>query len=114
MTAFLPTGVTCFRRLPTGPGTHDALAPVLVPAAAKESAHYGEFLRMSRAQPEPVQGKDLIAVRGVQRGPATDPAPSGGRFSRPERPLRQFPHCPASRPPEDAPSSGRPTARPGA
>ncbi|MFE7777240.1 aromatic ring-hydroxylating dioxygenase subunit alpha [Streptomyces sp. NPDC057445] len=88
--AFLPTGVTCFRWLPTGPDTHDALATVFVPATAKESAGFEDFLRMSREQLEVVQGEDLVAVRGVQRGLATDPGPSGGRFSHLERPLWQF------------------------
>ncbi|MEU6706916.1 aromatic ring-hydroxylating oxygenase subunit alpha [Streptomyces wuyuanensis] len=112
--AFLPTGVTCFRWLPTGPQTHDALATVFVPAAARESEHYGEFLRMSRAQLELVQGEDLIAVRGVQRGLATDPAPSGGRFSHLERPLWQFQRYLASRLTEAVPSDGPPTPGPAA
>ncbi|MEU6084165.1 aromatic ring-hydroxylating dioxygenase subunit alpha [Streptomyces sp. NPDC047108] len=88
--AFLPTSVTCFRWLPTGPDTHDALATVLVPAAAKESAGFEEFVEVSRAQLELVQEEDLCAIRGVQRGLATDPGPSGGRFSHLERPLWQF------------------------
>lgn len=77
VTALLPTGVTCFRRLPTGPGTHDALATVFVPAAAKESAHYGEFLRMPRAQPGPV----LRTAAGSRSRPSPPPVSTPGRES---------------------------------
>ncbi|GHE84449.1 dioxygenase [Streptomyces longispororuber] len=88
--ALVPDSVTLLRWVPTGPTTHDALATVLVPAAAQEQPGYEAYVAASRRQLELIQGEDLVAVRGVQRGLATGPAPSGGRFSHLECPLWQF------------------------
>ncbi|HET6857835.1 MAG TPA: SRPBCC family protein [Streptomyces sp.] len=88
--AVVPDSVTCLRWAPTGPTTHDALFTVLVAAQAREHPDYDTYLRRSREALDVIQGEDLVAVRGVQRGLATGPAPSGGRFSHLERPLWQF------------------------
>ncbi|AZM51645.1 biphenyl 2,3-dioxygenase [Streptomyces sp. WAC 01529] len=88
--ALLPDSVTFVRWVPTGPVTHDALVTVLVPEGARREPDFEAYVEASRRQFEVIQNEDLIAVRGVQRGLATDPAPSGGRFSHLERPLWQF------------------------
>ncbi|MEW2527124.1 SRPBCC family protein [Streptomyces sp. NPDC047071] len=88
--ALVPDSVTFLRWIPTGPATHDALATVLVPADAADRPGYAAYLAASRQQLELIQEEDLVAVRGVQRGLAAEPAPSGGRFSHLERPLWQF------------------------
>ncbi|MGA4837858.1 thioester reductase domain-containing protein [Streptomyces sp. G45] len=84
--ALLPDSVTLARWLPTGPDTHDAVFTVLVPAAARERPDFDAYVAASREQLAAIQDEDLVAVRGVQRGLATGPAPSGGRFSHLERP----------------------------
>ncbi|QES51709.1 biphenyl 2,3-dioxygenase [Streptomyces venezuelae] len=88
--AVVPDSVTVLRWLPTGPDRHDAVATVLTTAAARERPGFEAWAEESRSSLELIQGEDLVAVRGVQRGLATDPAPSGGRFSHLERPLWQF------------------------
>ncbi|MDJ0462390.1 hypothetical protein [Streptomyces sp. H27-C3] len=75
---------------PPGPTTHDALFAIRVPAEASEHPEYGTYPRCSREKLDVLQGGDLVAVRGVQRGLATGPAPPGGRVSHLERPLWQF------------------------
>jgi phenylpropionate dioxygenase-like ring-hydroxylating dioxygenase large terminal subunit len=105
--ALLPDSVTFVRWVPTGPATHDALVTVLVPAQAERDPDFGAYVEASRRQFEVIQNEDLVAVRGVQRGLATDPAPSGGRFSHLERPLWQFQRYLADRlaPADPAPAS---------
>ncbi|MEI5101178.1 aromatic ring-hydroxylating dioxygenase subunit alpha [Streptomyces sp. PmtG] len=88
--ALLPDSVSFARWVPTGPVTHDALITVLVPAEARSRPGYEAYVEAARAQFEVIQNEDLVAVRGVQRGLATEPGPSGGRFSHLERPLWQF------------------------
>ncbi|KUF18002.1 aromatic ring-hydroxylating oxygenase subunit alpha [Streptomyces silvensis] len=88
--ALLPDSVTFVRWVPTGPVTHDALVTVLVPAEARRKPDFDGYVAASKEQFEVIQTEDLVAIRGVQRGLATDPAPSGGRFSHLERPLWQF------------------------
>ncbi|WP_172383347.1 aromatic ring-hydroxylating dioxygenase subunit alpha [Streptomyces sp. MNP-20] len=88
--ALVPDSVTFLRWIPTGPATHDALATVLVPADAADRPGYAAYVAASRRQLELIQEEDLVAVRGVQRGLAAEPGPSGGRFSHLERPLWQF------------------------
>ncbi|EPH39728.1 aromatic ring-hydroxylating dioxygenase subunit alpha [Streptomyces aurantiacus] len=88
--ALLPDSVTFVRWVPTGPATHDALVTVLVPAQARQRPDFDAYVTASKEQFKVIQAEDLVAIRGVQRGLATDPAPSGGRFSHLERPLWQF------------------------
>ncbi|MFD9857633.1 aromatic ring-hydroxylating oxygenase subunit alpha [Streptomyces alboflavus] len=88
--ALMPDSVAFARWIPRGPGAHDAVFTVLVPAEAKQRPGYDAYVEASRQQIEVIQAEDVVAVRGVQRGLATDPAPSGGRFSHLERPLWQF------------------------
>ncbi|GGV10149.1 aromatic ring-hydroxylating oxygenase subunit alpha [Streptomyces spectabilis] len=88
--ALVPDSVTYLRWIPTGPTSHDALVTVLVPPAAVDQPGYAAYVAASRQQLELIQEEDLVAIRGVQRGLATEPAPSGGRFSHLERPLWQF------------------------
>ncbi|WP_051854488.1 aromatic ring-hydroxylating oxygenase subunit alpha [Streptomyces sp. NRRL B-1347] len=88
--ALVPDSVTYVRWIPTGPTTHDALVTVLVPADAVDQPDYEAYVAASRQQLELIQEEDLVAIRGVQRGLTTEPAPSGGRFSHLERPLWQF------------------------
>lgn len=86
----LPDSVTFVRWVPTGLACHDALVTVLVPAQAKQRPGFEAYVEASKEQFRVIQTEDLVAIRGVQRGLATDPAPSGGRFSHLERPLWQF------------------------
>ncbi|MGW0551476.1 aromatic ring-hydroxylating oxygenase subunit alpha [Streptomyces altiplanensis] len=86
----LPDSVTSVRWMPTGPTSHDAILSVLVPAGARGLPGFDAYVQRSREQLEAIQAEDLVAVRGVQRGLAADPAPSAGRFSHLERPLWQF------------------------
>lgn len=88
--ALMPDSVAFARWIPRGPAAHDAVFTVLVPAEAKERPGFDAYVEASRQQFEVIQAEDLVAIRGVQRGLATDPAPSGGRFSHLERPLWQF------------------------
>ncbi|AXE84034.1 aromatic ring-hydroxylating dioxygenase subunit alpha [Streptomyces sp. Go-475] len=88
--ALLPDSVTFLRQIPTGPGTHDAHFTVLVPAEVRDKPGFDAYVAAARQQLETIQSEDLVAIRGVQRGLATDPGPSGGRFSHLERPLWQF------------------------
>ncbi|MER6997034.1 aromatic ring-hydroxylating dioxygenase subunit alpha [Streptomyces sp. NPDC000410] len=88
--ALLPDSVTFFRWIPTGPDSHDTLATVLVPQEARKAPGFEAYVQQSRETLKLIQGEDLVAIRGVQRGLATDPGPSGGRFSHLERPLWQF------------------------
>ncbi|MFI7316956.1 aromatic ring-hydroxylating dioxygenase subunit alpha [Streptomyces venezuelae] len=95
--ALLPDSVTLARWIPTGPATHDAHFTVLVPSDAPATPEFGAYLEASRQQLKTIQEEDVVAIRGVQRGLATDPGPSGGRFSHLERPLWQFQHYLADR-----------------
>ncbi|WP_431040764.1 SRPBCC family protein [Streptomyces sp. P1-3] len=79
--ALLPDSVTYLRWIPTGPATHDAHFAVLVPAEARGKPGFDAYVDASRQQLETITNEDLVALRGVQRGLATDPGPSGGRFS---------------------------------
>ncbi|AKN72714.1 biphenyl 2,3-dioxygenase [Streptomyces sp. PBH53] len=88
--ALLPDSVTFARWIPTGPATHDAHFTVLVPPEARAEPGFDAYVDASRQQLETIQNEDAVAIRGVQRGLATDPGPSGGRFSHLERPLWQF------------------------
>lgn len=88
--ALLPDSVTFARWFPTGPATHDAHFTVLVPPEARAEPGFDAYVDASRQQLETIQNEDAVAIRGVQRGLATDPGPSGGRFSHLERPLWQF------------------------
>ncbi|MFH8990476.1 aromatic ring-hydroxylating dioxygenase subunit alpha [Streptomyces sp. NPDC017940] len=103
--ALLPDSVTFVRWVPTGPDTHDALVTVLVPAEAKRNPGFDGYVAASKEQFKVIQAEDLVAIRGVQRGLATDPAPSGGRFSHLERPLWQFQRYLAERLAGDAPAA---------
>ncbi|MFB9556662.1 aromatic ring-hydroxylating dioxygenase subunit alpha [Streptomyces roseoviridis] len=95
--ALLPDSVTFARWIPTGPETHDAHFTVLVPPEARANPGFDAYVIASRQQLETIQSEDAVAIRGVQRGLATDPGPSGGRFSHLERPLWQFQHYLADR-----------------
>ncbi|ARX89074.1 biphenyl 2,3-dioxygenase [Streptomyces alboflavus] len=75
--ALMPDSVAFARWIPRGPGAHDAVFTVLVPAEAKQRPGYDAYVEASRQQIEVIQAEDVVAVRGVQRGLATDPAPSG-------------------------------------
>ncbi|WP_284581611.1 aromatic ring-hydroxylating dioxygenase subunit alpha [Streptomyces sp. 2P-4] len=88
--ALLPDSVTFARWIPTGPETHDAHFTVLVPPEARTKPGFDAYVDASRQQLETIQSEDTVAIRGVQRGLATNPGPSGGRFSHLERPLWQF------------------------
>ncbi|MFJ4326930.1 aromatic ring-hydroxylating dioxygenase subunit alpha [Streptomyces tricolor] len=88
--ALLPDSVTFARWIPTGPATHDAHFTVLVPPEARAEPGFDAYVDASRQQLETIQNEDAVAIRGVQRGLATGPGPSGGRFSHLERPLWQF------------------------
>ncbi|WJV44279.1 aromatic ring-hydroxylating oxygenase subunit alpha [Streptomyces flavofungini] len=88
--AMMPDSVAFARWIPRGPGGHDAVFTILVPEEAKERPGFDAYVEASRQQFEIIQAEDLVAIRGVQRGLATDPAPSAGRFSHLERPLWQF------------------------
>ncbi|WP_405533268.1 aromatic ring-hydroxylating dioxygenase subunit alpha [Streptomyces avidinii] len=88
--AVLPNSAVGIRWLPTGPDTHDTQITAMVPPGAHSTPGFAESLAAMRAQIAQVQEEDLVAVRGVQRGLASHPAPSNGRFSHLERPLWQF------------------------
>ncbi|NXY93780.1 aromatic ring-hydroxylating dioxygenase subunit alpha [Streptomyces sp. BR123] len=88
--AVLPDSAVSIRWLPTGPATHDTQITALVPPGAHSTPGFSEQLSAMRARIAQVQEEDLVAVRGVQRGLASHPAPSNGRFSHLERPLWQF------------------------
>ncbi|MFD5426839.1 SRPBCC family protein [Streptomyces sp. NPDC127084] len=78
MPALLPTGATCFRWIPTGPGTHDAHATVPVPRVVRQSPDSESYLRLSRVWPELIQGEDLIAIRGSSAGWRPSPSRPAG------------------------------------
>ncbi|MER6913574.1 aromatic ring-hydroxylating dioxygenase subunit alpha [Streptomyces sp. NPDC000594] len=88
--AVLPDSAVAIRWLPTGPVTHDTRITVLVPPGAPDAPGFAERLDGLRTQVGRIQEEDLVAIRGVQRGLASRPAPSPGRFSHLERPLWQF------------------------
>lgn len=88
--AVLPDSAVGIRWLPTGPATHDTRITVMVPPKAADTPGAAERSDGLRARIARIQEEDLVAVRGVQRGLASHPAPSNGRFSHLERPLWQF------------------------
>ncbi|CAM5479436.1 Phenylpropionate dioxygenase-like ring-hydroxylating dioxygenase large terminal subunit OS=Streptomyces griseomycini OX=66895 GN=FHS37_000505 PE=4 SV=1 [Streptomyces griseomycini] len=88
--AVLPDSAVGIRWLPTGPATHDTRITAMVPPGVPDTPGFAEQLTGMRAQLARIQEEDLVAVRGVQRGLASHPAPSNGRFSPLERPLWQF------------------------
>ncbi|WP_405922345.1 aromatic ring-hydroxylating dioxygenase subunit alpha [Streptomyces sp. NBC_00122] len=88
--AVLPNSAVSIRWLPTGPTTHDTQITAMVPPGAHSAPGFAETLAAMRAQISQIQEEDLVAVRGVQRGLASHPEPSNGRFSHLERPLWQF------------------------
>ncbi|MFD7629747.1 aromatic ring-hydroxylating dioxygenase subunit alpha [Streptomyces sp. NPDC059851] len=88
--AVLPDSAVSIRWLPTGPTTHDTQITAMVPPGAPDAPHFAERLSAIRAQVAQIQEEDLVAIRGVQRGLASHPDPSNGRFSHLERPLWQF------------------------
>ncbi|MFF8955360.1 aromatic ring-hydroxylating dioxygenase subunit alpha [Streptomyces sp. NPDC014894] len=88
--AVLPDSAVGIRWLPTGPATHDTRITVMVPPSAPDAPGFAERLDGLRGGIARIQEEDLVAVRGVQRGLASHPAPSDGRFSHLERPLWQF------------------------
>ena len=85
--ALLPDSAVWVRWLPTGPATHAARFGLLVPPGTEPSA---EQLAEARESVRVLQGEDLVAVQGVQRGLESSPGPSSGRFCHLERPLWQF------------------------
>ncbi|MGW5345895.1 aromatic ring-hydroxylating oxygenase subunit alpha [Streptomyces sp. NPDC004050] len=88
--AVLPDSAVSIHWLPTGPTTHDTRITALVPPGTRDTPGFSEQLDGMRARIARIQEEDLVAVRGVQRGLASHPAPSNGRFSHLERPLWQF------------------------
>ncbi|MGI5532352.1 aromatic ring-hydroxylating oxygenase subunit alpha [Streptomyces syringium] len=88
--AVVPDSAVWIRWMPTGPTTHDTRITVMVPPDAPRPPDSDAYLVRLREQITLIQEEDLVAIRGVQRGLASDPAPSGGRFSHLERPLWQF------------------------
>lgn len=88
--AVLPDSAISIRWLPTGPATHDTRITAMVPPGVPDTPGFAEQLVGIRAQIARIQEEDLVAVRGVQRGLASHPTPSNGRFSHLERPLWQF------------------------
>ncbi|WP_338933074.1 aromatic ring-hydroxylating dioxygenase subunit alpha [Streptomyces netropsis] len=88
--AVVPDSAVWIRWMPTGPTTHDTRITVMVPPDAPRTPDFDNYLVRLREQITLIQEEDLVAIRGVQRGLASDPPPSDGRFSHLERPLWQF------------------------
>ncbi|MCD9194588.1 aromatic ring-hydroxylating oxygenase subunit alpha [Streptomyces albireticuli] len=88
--AVLRDSAVWIRWLPTGPASHDARLTALVPPGASGAPGFTDSLEEVRRQLTLIQEEDLVAIRGVQRGLNSRPAPSNGRFSHLERPLWQF------------------------
>ncbi|MFD0381613.1 SRPBCC family protein [Streptomyces stramineus] len=88
--AVVPDNAVWIRWMPTGPTTHDTTITLLVPPGVRQAPGFEEYLPQLREQVNRIQEEDLVAVRGVQRGLSSRPAPSHGRFSHLERPLWQF------------------------
>ncbi|MEV7614602.1 aromatic ring-hydroxylating dioxygenase subunit alpha [Streptomyces sp. NPDC089799] len=88
--AVLPDSAVGIRWLPTGPATHDTRITAMVPPGAPDTPGFAEQLAGMCDSIARIQEEDLVAVRGVQRGLASRPDPSDGRFSHLERPLWQF------------------------
>ncbi|MEU6999762.1 aromatic ring-hydroxylating dioxygenase subunit alpha [Nonomuraea sp. NPDC046570] len=88
--ALTPDSVIWASWWPTGPHTHDTVFRLLVPPGTRSRPDFPAYLEETRKTVRHLQEEDLVAIRGVQRGLAADPAPPAGRFSYLERPLWQL------------------------